>query len=173
MQTKTCKKPEIDRDVISLFSEAILQKDIKTIQSLLAEDGTFDIQSPRLNTLEVNKKRFISWFKKRLKQNESIEISFDTCLFCSIGATVLLINGGKFPRQIKDSSERSKTGLMLEVNNGLITRFKFCYVLTKTENKYVIEEKMERIRHYTDKGLSFWYAMQLVETELFGQKDEP
>ncbi len=167
MQIKTCKKPEIVRDVVTLFSEAILQKDIKTIQSLLAEDGTFDIQSPRLNTLEVNKKRFLTWFKKRLKQTETLEISFDTCLFCSIGATVLLINGGKFPRQIKDSSERSKTGIMLEFNNGLIARLKFCYVMTKAENKYVIEEKMERIKFYTDKGHSFWYAKHLVEKELF------
>lgn len=171
MQIKTCKKPEIVRDVVTQFSEAILQKDIKTIQSLLAEDGTFNIQSPKLNTLEVSKKRFITWFKKRLKQTETIEISFDSCLFCSIGAIVLLINGGKFPRQIKDSSERSKTGIMIEVKQGLISRLKFCYVFTKTENKYVFEEKIERIKHYTEKGLSLWYAKHHVEKELLEQKE--
>lgn len=166
MQIKTCKNPEIVRDVISLFSEAILQKDIKTIQYLLAEDGTFDIQSPRLNTLDVSKKRFITWYKKRLKQVDQITLSYDQCMHCSIGATVLLINNGTFPRQIKDSSERSKTGLMIQVENGLISRIKFCYVLLKTENKYMIDLKMERIKHYTDKGHSIWSAINLVEKDL-------
>jgi hypothetical protein len=144
MQTQPCKKPKIVNDVIQSFSKAIQERDIKKIQLLLSEHGVYEIQSPRLNTLQVNKKRFVSWIKKRLKQEDQITISYDQCMHCSIGATVLLLNNGSFPRQIKDSSERSKTGLMLEVQDGMISRLKFCFVLVKSENKYVFEMNMRR-----------------------------
>jgi hypothetical protein len=54
---------------------------------------------------------------------------------------------------LKDSSERFKTGLMVESSMGLITQIKFCYSFLKTENKNVFEIKMERIQYYTRCGL--------------------
>lgn len=166
MLTKTCKKTEIVRDVTTTFGNALLNKDLKTIVSLLSEDGIYEIQSPRLNTLQVEKKRFVTWFKKRLKQESELTITYDQCMHCYIGGIVLLLNNGKFPRQIKDSSERSKTGLMLEVKDGLISRVKFCYVFVKSDNMYVYEIRIARIKYYIDQGNSYWAAKRIAEQEL-------
>ncbi len=142
MVKNTCKKQEITKDIIDAFSDALLNKNVNLLESLLDDNGQFNIQTERLNTIVVNKKRFLSWMNKRLKNDDIHAIEKDTCLHCSMGATVLLINKGQFPRQIKNSAERSKTGLMLETNNNSITQIKFCYVFTKTENLYVFEEQL-------------------------------
>lgn len=165
MQTPLCKKPKIAQDVTILFSEALIKKDIKAITALLSEDGEYEIQTPRLNTLEVTKKRFVSWIKKRLKDAPKLTVTFDQCLHCAIGGTVLLINEGTFPRQIKDSSERSKSGLMIKTENGLISQVKFCFVFVKTENKYAFEIEIDRIKELESQGYSRWEAFEMVENE--------
>ena len=66
----------------------------------------------------------------------------------SFGSPVVLFNGGNFPRVIKDSSERSKTGLMLEFIDGKIATLKFCYVFANNENKYVFECNIERMKEF-------------------------
>lgn len=165
MIIKQCKKPETTKATMDLFVDSIVAKDINQLKSLLSEDGLFEIQSTRLNTLEVDKKRFVSWIKKRLKEESELTVTFDQCLHCSIGAEVLLINDGTFPRQIKDSSERSKAGLMLESKDGLINKIRFCYVMVKTDNKYVFEVEIERIKKYIDQGHSYWDAQNLADME--------
>lgn len=162
---KTCKKQEATKATKDLFVDAIVAKDINQLKSLLSEDGLFEIQTPRLNTLGVNKKRFVSWIKKRLKEVAELTITFDQCLHCSIGAEVLLLNDGTFPRQIKDSSERSKTGLMLVSKDGSINKIRFCYVMVKTDNKYVFEVEIERIKKYINQGHSYWEAQRLADME--------
>lgn len=161
MKIEACK-PKVN-SVIDRFSKGVLKKDLESIIEILADDGEFEIQSPRLNTLSVNKRRFVSWFKKRLKEANEINISYDQCLHCSIGRKVLLINEGTFPRQIKDSSERSKTGLMLMVEEDRIFQIKFCYVFVKTENKFAFERKIDKVKHLEEQGYSFWQAWRIVE----------
>ena len=56
-----------------------------------------------------------------------------------LGNLYLYLTNGKFPRDIKHNSERSKTGLMLNTNEGKINEIKFCFAFLKTENKYQIE----------------------------------
>ena len=165
MIIKQCKKTETTKATMDLFVDSIVAKDINQLKSLLSEDGLFEIQSARLNTLEVDKKRFVSWIKKRLKEESELTVTFDQCLHCSIGAEVLLINDGTFPRQIKDSSERSKAGLMLESKDGLINKIRFCYVMVKTDNKYVFEVEIDRIKKYMDQGHSYWDAQNLADME--------
>lgn len=160
--------PKIKRkELHKALGSAFINRDIKKIQYLLSDDGTYEIQSQRLNTLIVNKKRFIAWIKKRMKQEEKkLTITMDICMLCSIGANVLMINDGSFPRRLKDSSERSKTGLMVESSKGLITQIKFCYSFLKTENKNVFEIKMERIQYYTRCGYSYNSAKKMAEDEI-------
>jgi hypothetical protein len=161
MIAKTCK-PKVE-NIITLFSDALLKKDINGIKDLLNEEGEFEIQSPKFKTLQVNKKRFVAWLNSRLKQTESLTVAFDQCLHCSLGRTVLLVNDGTFPRQIRDSSERSKTGLMLKVKEGQISQIKFCFVFVKTENRYIYELKTDKVRHYESLGYSMWEAIELAE----------
>lgn len=127
------------RLIISSFSNAVMEGNLNIIDSLLKDDGCFDIQDDNLETIEVNKYRFLFWFKNKLKSTSILSVDIDQCLHCAIGNTVLLINNGEFPRKIKDISERSKTGLMFKTKGELITKIKFCYVFAKTENKCVFE----------------------------------
>ena len=161
MIVQTCK-PKLE-NTINLFSAALLKRDIKAINDLLNDQGEFEIQSEKLNTIHVNKKRFIAWFKKRLQQSEALTISFDQCLHCSLGRTVLLVNDGTFPRQIKDTSERSKTGLMLKIEKGQISQIKFCFVFAKTDNKYIYELRADKVKRYEEQGYSMWEAIELAE----------
>ncbi len=127
-----------------MFSEAIIGNDIGSIYNLLHENGRFDTQDNDLETVEVNKIQFIDWFSSKLSESKVISVHFDQCLHCKVGNDVLLLNKGKFPRNIKDISERSKTGLMLDYKDGIIATIKFCYVFAETENKFMFELKSLR-----------------------------
>ena len=146
MEQEVCL-PKV-KSIVDIFSEALINKEVKVIESLLSDLGEFEIQSPKLNTLQVNKKRFVSWFTKKIIASENLTITFDQCMHCSIGGTVLLINEGHFPRIIKDSSERSKTGLMLRVEDDKIVQIKFCYVFVKTTNNYQFEINIARLKNF-------------------------
>jgi len=77
--------------------------------------------------------------KKKLEATTVSSVDLDQCIGCSFGKSIIILNQGKFPREIKHNSERSKTGLMLNTNEGKINEIKFCFAFLKTENKYQIE----------------------------------
>ena len=127
------------KDISIEFANAIKLKDIKLIEYLLSDTGTFAIQDFELETIEASKEQFIKWFSQKLERVTIYKVDFDQCLHCMIGNKVVLFNEGKFPRAIKDVSERSKTGLMLEIEANKISSISFCYVFAKTENLYQFE----------------------------------
>ncbi|MFT6922035.1 MAG: hypothetical protein ACJA1C_001033 [Crocinitomicaceae bacterium] len=126
-------------ELVKQFSDSILKPDFIKMASLFAEDGKFDIQDSKLETLEVGKDEFIEWIWVQRSFSSIRRIDYDQCMHCQIGAPVVLFNDGFFPRKVKDSSERSKTGLMLDNKEGLIHAIKFCFVFVKTENKCMFE----------------------------------
>ena len=142
-------------EVIKIFAVAIKEKNIELIVSLLSEKGIYDTQLPDLKTIESDKVTFVDWFSDKLKTTKISSVTFDQCLHCKIGNPVVLFNNGEFPRIIKDSSERSKTGLMLDIKEGKITNIKFCYVFAQTENKYKFECDGEQIKKHMSDGLTF------------------
>jgi hypothetical protein len=127
------------KDISIEFAKAVKLKDINLIEHLLSVKGSFNIQDNELETQDANKEQFINWFGKKLDSVTIYKVAFDQCLHCMIGNKVVLFNGGKFPRVIKDVSERSKTGLMLEIEEDKIIGINFCYVFAKTENLYQFE----------------------------------
>ena len=128
-----------NKDILKMFTEALLKGDLTLIEPLLKEDGDFDIQNEELETVEVGKYEYLSWLKSKLTKTTVTSLYFDQCLHCKIGNSVLIVNHGEFPRKIKDNSERSKTGLMIDSENGEIKMIQFCYVFVKTENKWFFE----------------------------------
>jgi len=68
--------------------------------------------------------------------------------------TSRLIQQRKISRQTKDSSERTKSGLALNITCNKIIEFAFCYTFLKTENKGVFEVTGGKIRKYIEGGLS-------------------
>ena len=154
------------KEVILLFAEAIKNKDFKIISSLLSSKGVFEMQLLNFDSVKKKKKEFFKWFSEKLKVTEITSINFDHCIGCKYGNHVMLINEGQFPRVVADSSERSKTGLMIEVKRGAIWCIKFCCEFKKTENKYVFECKAELMRSLIDKG----YTIDEALDEVLGKK---
>lgn len=134
---KNCKENKIENNsILQKFELAIQTKDISLLKSILYKKGEFDIQDKKFNTQTRKIQGFINWFGPKLENTTIESIKLDQCLHCKIGNTVLLINNGTFPRTRVNSFERSKTGLMIEIKDDLITTIKFCYVFLKTENNH-------------------------------------
>lgn len=104
----------------------------------------------------------MNWYKHKLENTTITDIDYDQCLHCSIGNPVVLFNHGKFPREEKDYSARSKTGLMLNIKDNKIAEIKFYFVFLKTENKCCFEVDGEKIKAYIEQGLSIDEAIQKV-----------
>lgn len=153
--TQTMKVRSIkSKDIATKFAEASKNRDLESLARLLRKDGAFHIEDSTLNTIEVKKEEFLKWYKSKLESAIIEGIDYDQCLMCLIGKPVVLFNNGKFPRQAKDSSERTKTGLALNILGNKIFEIAFCYTFLKTENKYVFEVTGERIKKYIEDGLS-------------------
>ena len=136
MITKTTKSRE---SIIKEFSDYTLNNEIENIRQLLDINGEFEIQDEKKDSIEVKKDAFIDWYQKKLEATTVTSVDLDQCIGCSFGKSIIILNQGKFPREIKHNSERSKTGLMLNTNEGKINEIKFCFAFLKTENKYQIE----------------------------------
>ena len=143
------------KDIVKIFSGAIKENNLELISSLLCTDGIFETQDDESNTLESDKQTFINWLSLKLNAVTIQTINYDNCLQCKMGNLVVSFNDGQFPRVIKDSSERTKTGLMLEIKNGTINHIKFCFVYGEAENKYQFECNAEKIKDFMASGLTF------------------
>ncbi len=152
-------------DIAKEFANASKLIDIPHLESLLDENGEFEIQNDQLDIIHANKEEFIKWYEVKLKATAITDIEYDQCLHCHIGNTVIIFNDGKFPRTIKDISERSKTGLMVDAKDGKIMTIKFCFVFLKTENKYQVDCIIERFKQLRREGLSFEEAYSIVADE--------
>ncbi len=127
------------KNIVIEFAKATKRKDVEFIESLLSDEGEFHMQDKDLKRIEVGKKEFMDWYRIRVENAQITHISYDQCIFCSIGKPVVLFNDGNFPRIIENRFERSKTGLMLNVIDGKISQIAFCTLFANTENKYVYE----------------------------------
>ena len=146
MNTETTKCP---KSIIKEFSDYTLNNEIENIRQLLDISGEFEIQDEKKDSIVVKKDVFIDWYQKKLEATTVTSVEFDQCIGCSFGKSILIFNNGKFPREIKHNSERSKTGLMLNTIEGKINEIKFCFAFLKTENKYQIE--IDRAKKYNNK----------------------
>lgn len=143
------------KDIVKVFSEAVKEKNIELISSLLSTDGEFQIQQADLNTVDSDKITFTEWFSDKLNSTVIQSITFDNCLLCKIGNPVILFNDGLFPATPKSSSDFSKKGLMLEVKDEKIICIKFCHFFAQTENNCKFESDAKKIKEYMREGLTF------------------
>jgi hypothetical protein len=147
-------------NLVHEFAHASQRKDLSYLAQLLSDSGEFEIQDESLEICEVDKTVFLEWFAQELNHTAINSISYDQCLHCQIGASVVLFNGGTFPRKIKDSSERVKSGYMVDVKEDKIENLKFCFVFLKTENKYKFQCNIEEMQEDLKKGLSIAEALE-------------
>ncbi|MCI0501264.1 MAG: hypothetical protein L0Y61_05915 [Epsilonproteobacteria bacterium] len=148
------------QDLIKVFAKASINKDFKTMEDVLDENGIFEIQNKQLELVETGKYEFLSWYKNILQETTISDCSYDQCIGCSFGHHVVLFNEGFFPRIQKDSSDRSKTGLRIDTNEGKNVKMTFCFVFLKTENKYIFECVGKILNDDIKKGKTFKEALK-------------
>ncbi len=148
------------KDLIEEFSNATIEKDFDIIEKLLDDKGIFEVPDTKLELVETSKSKFITWYKNILSDVEILEHHYDQCVGCSFGKHVVLFNDGFFPRVQKDSSDRSKTGFMIDSKDGKIIKIAFCFVFLKTENRYIFECVGEIIKDSVKKGETFKQAIK-------------
>ena len=154
------------KQIVEQFATVVRNKDFELIASLLVDDGNFNTQDAELNTQDgCNKAAFMEWLKPALSATTIEQVEYDQCLHCRIGNPVVLFDGGQFPPMKLDSSSKSITGLMLDINNGLIREISFCYTFLGRENKYQFECNGEEIKKLTDNGMPLREAVHKVLTE--------
>jgi hypothetical protein len=141
-------------ELIKLFVSASLTADMKALEQLLAEDGIFEIEDMNLELIDTSKKKFIQWYKNKLKETTITEVTNDQCIGCSFGNQVVIFNNGTFPRAPQDFTDKTKAGLMLETLDGKISKMQFCFSFLKTENKAVCECVGEEYLKYMKAGFS-------------------
>ena len=158
METETLKRT----DLIKVFAEASKRADITLIESILDDQGVYEIQLDTLDTLEVGKSEFMKWYKDKLENVLITEIAYDHCLYCSLGKSVVLFNGGLFPRIPKDISERTKAGIMVNTEEDRIIETKFCLTFAKTDNDYICKSELKRMIENLAPGVPMDKAFELV-----------
>ena len=150
------------KDIVKLFAQAVKDKNIELISSLLSDKGEFATQNSELEALKSDKATFMNWLSEKLENNIIESIEYDQCSHCKIGNPVVLFNGGSFPREIQDYSEKSKTGMMCEIKDGIIESISFCYVFLHSENRFAFEVTGEILKKEMQNGLTFEEAYEKV-----------
>ena len=138
----------LEKETETKFAKFIVDMDFDQLADLLDKNGEYNIQDNNLQTIDVNKDQFLTWIINKRKEILALEYYFDQCLYCKIGNPVVLFNNGEFPREILDSSEKSKTGLMINIKDNKINAVQFCYTLLNTENKYQFEIHASVVKKY-------------------------
>lgn len=157
-----------EKEIVRLFSQAVRDKELEVISSLLSPDGVFDTQDRELATVQADRDTYLAWFSSLLKKAVIHSVDYDTCIHCRMGNPVVLFNDGQFPRRIKDDSEKAMTGLMLEIDNGLITGISFCYSFAHRENCYQFERYGPLVDDLVSQGIPLREACRIV-TEQHGK----
>jgi hypothetical protein len=175
MKKKIMKTIEVKTEDIAVeFAKASQNKDLTLLTSLLADGGDFQIQNDELDSEDADKFKFLEWYKNKLAVTPIETIEYDQCINCLFGKPVVVFNDGKFPRRIKESSERVKTGIAIEVKDYKISRLNFCFVFLKTENKHVFEATGEKVKKYIAAGMPDKKAIAKAireETKEYGLKN--
>lgn len=150
------------KEIVTIFANATLNNDIEKITELLSNNGEFQIQNIGSDDIATNKEEFLKWYKLKLLSNKIESISYDNCLHCSMGQPVILFNNGLFPKVPEHSWERSKTGLMIKVENNMIIEIKFCHVFAIADNDYVIDCRRKKANEFMEKGFTETESMSMA-----------
>ena len=148
------------KDLIEEFSMATIEKDFTIIVKLLDDQGVFEIQDNKQELIEVSKEEFLIWYQNKLQEVTIVEHHYDQCIGCSFGKQVVLFNNGAFPRIQKDTSDRSKTGFIIDSEDGKIIKIAFCFAFHKTDNKYIFECIGTIIKEDVNGGSSYKEALE-------------
>jgi hypothetical protein len=122
-------------DIAQEFAEACVMKDRDFLREMLSEDGVFEIQDESLETVEVGKEAFLSWFFPIMIHQLVLPFHIDRCKGCMRGKPVIIFQDGQFPRK-KKWPDYYRTGLLIEEKDDKIIKIMFCFSFCETPNKF-------------------------------------
>jgi hypothetical protein len=141
-----------NQELIKNFVTVSLSADMHTLDSLLADDGVFEVEDKDLELVDTSKKEFLQWYNHKLIKTPITEVTYDQCIGCSFGSQVVIFNNGTFPRVPQEFTDKTKVGLMLKTSEGKISKMQFCFSFLKTENKAVCDCVGEEYLKYIKAG---------------------
>jgi hypothetical protein len=150
-------------ELIKQFVSASKNADIKILEELLDERGSYEIEDDTLEIIEARKEDFINWYNAKIKVTKINDVIYDQCIGCSFGKNIVILNFGSFPRLPQEFTDKTKSGLMIESKNGKIHRIQFCFSFLKTENKAVCECVGEEYLKYMKSGFSEAEAIEMYD----------
>ena len=161
------------KEIVVQFTEAVQEKNYVLISELLSDKGEYTIQDKDLETIDVNKTEFLKWFLAKLRDIKILSVDYDQCSLCKIGNPVIIFNKGLFPKTAIDDSEKSMTGLMLDIQENKIIGITFCYSFLHRENKYLLDCKAEKIKKLMNEGFPIIdaYCMSIHPSGELTQKE--
>jgi hypothetical protein len=152
-------------ELLKLFISASQSADIIVIESLLSEDGVFEIEDENLELVDTTKEYFLKWYKNKLKETPINEVDTDQCIGCSFGKQVVIFNKGTFPRIPQSFTEKTKSGIMVDTLNDKISKLQFCFSFLKMENKHVCDCVGEEYVKYIKEGYTEEEAVALYDAD--------
>lgn len=129
------------QEIRQQFVDFTLARDIEKLGALLHDQGKFMISSDGPRPLRV-KNSFLKFYKQKMAEEKEITVEYDQCMHCNFGCTVILFNDGIFPVKPTNHFSKWRSGINLEIKDGLIYKLTYCHVLLHHDNPTYIDEEM-------------------------------
>lgn len=166
--------PPADEKFILYLSRGIL----KSAEDLLDDNGEFEIQDEKNQTLKVKKKEFMDWWKNKWAdsgwaavEEPRMDVDSDTCSGCNKGCKVYLLMDGTFPYQPeKSGGERILRGILVKEHEGKITSIATCSQFENRENPFQYQVLQSRVNDImADEKCNYMTAYIKARFEMYGK----
>jgi hypothetical protein len=124
----TNEEIELSHNQMIQFVTAIMNKDLKILESVLHENFTYFDTKSKCETLEYFKRQFATEVPSDLLK-EDVGMYF--CTRCQPGNPALMFHNGYWP--ILENEQNLPKSLMLSFKDGLISGLTFCYGFCNAE----------------------------------------
>jgi hypothetical protein len=129
-----------------VFAEALCARDFRTLASMLADDGEFNVFRKDGEIRHAKKRGFITWLKKRLAlfPAEEFDYYIDQCMNCSIGDPIIVLKNPLWLRSEISVFDRPHAGIRLVLEDSKIKEIVFCGLMFQTCNEPEFSRKQKR-----------------------------
>lgn len=161
---KIVKKP-LDRDLVMEFSEALINKDIELLTSILDDNGKYVIIDHKFELPIVGKTEFITFLKRKLHKHPVTSFKNDFCNGCFKGNLIMFYNDGAFPWNVLEQGFGAKSAFKFTIINNKISTIRFCHNFQQKQNKMDYAKYKEIYAEYSSHGYGIDDTVRLAKAE--------
>ena len=145
--------------LVQSFVIASKNADILTLDEILDDNGNYEILTKDSKIQCVEKLAFLKWYNIKLEQVNIKSVVYDKTIVGNSLNNVVILNDGAFPRIPLDLSDKTKTGLAFNIDNGKINSIQFCNAFLKTSNATVYDVLVDNCFFYCEYGYTMEEAL--------------